>query len=355
MELNWEIPHGPGKASPWHILTGYVATEVYKIIHQQMPHLEDYFPFWDHKYAFDGYLSKGWIAARIKAVKSLQMPHQHELSFVEISKLEDVNNPFCIRNIDELSQLLGTDWYSPEIFTYIGPCEDYKISWPHVCELLINWLNKFVLPEALENNRQRVLLALPPTPNFDIDKVLRNIYVLESNSFQGTCFHLKNVGLVTCDHVLRNENNQINENIEIFSHKQIEKKYKVEIINSNETLDIALINAPNLSLNEGFDLGQADSLKQMDHIAVAGFPNYRPGDSGILSPGLVIGFRTVSGIRRILVNASIIAGNSGGPVLNTDGQVIGVAITGADRMENADKTENHGIVPIETINFIKQQ
>jgi S1-C subfamily serine protease len=87
-------------------------------------------------------------------------------------------------------------------------------------------------------------------------------------------------------------------------------------------------------------------------VAIAGFANYRLGDSGVIVPGLVIGYRMVSGIRWILTNAPIVAGNSGGPVLDSRSNVIGVAVTGSDRMEEAHETENHGIIPIDAIRYL---
>jgi V8-like Glu-specific endopeptidase len=60
----------------------------------------------------------------------------------------------------------------------------------------------------------------------------------------------------------------------------------------------------------------------------------------------------VSGIRRILTNAPIVAGTSGGPVLDKDNRVIGVAVTGAEIMEKAQETEDHGIIPIDALKFL---
>jgi RNA-directed DNA polymerase len=87
-------------------------------------------------------------------------------------------------------------------------------------------------------------------------------------------------------------------------------------------------------------------------VTVHGFPNFRLGDSGVAMPGQVVGFRTVSTIRRLLISASIVAGNSGGPVLDAKNRVLGIAVTGADSFENAEKTENHGVIPITALNLL---
>ncbi|WP_419866558.1 hypothetical protein [Methylomonas koyamae] len=69
-------------------------------------------------------------------------------------------------------------------------------------------------------------------------------------------------------------------------------------------------------------------------------------------PGLVVGFRPVTGIQRILTNAPIVAGASGAPVLDATGCVIGVAATGKDRMEDVQDTEHHSIIPIDALKFL---
>ena len=184
---------------------------------------------------------------------------------------------------------------------------------------------------------------------YDTEAILAEVYVLESEAeaIQGTCFNLAGVGLVTCAHVLR-------PGLYAFSPSDVARRYPVEVLSSNPAVDIAIVQAPELELGEGLPKGSADDAQQMDEIIVAGYPNYRLGDSGVVMPGSVTGFRTVSGIRRILVSASIVAGSSGGPVLNKQGHVIGIAVTGADRMEDAGETEHHGVVPIDALTFLQE-
>lgn len=45
-------------------------------------------------------------------------------------------------------------------------------------------------------------------------------------------------------------------------------------------------------------------------------------------------------------------GCSGAPALDKAGNVLGVAVTGADSESTAYQTENHGIIPINTIKFV---
>jgi S1-C subfamily serine protease len=178
----------------------------------------------------------------------------------------------------------------------------------------------------------------------DSKAILAETYVLESETAmaQGTCFNLASVGLVTCAHVLC-------PGLYLLSASDPTKRYPVEVVSKNETIDLAVVRAPGLGVGEGLPVGSADGLEQMDKVVVAGFPNYRLGDSGNVAVGSVTGFRMVSGIRRILVDTPIVGGNSGGPVLDAHGRVVGVAVTGADRMEDAGETEYHGVVPIDTV------
>lgn len=181
---------------------------------------------------------------------------------------------------------------------------------------------------------------------YDSEAILSNVFILESDLFQGSCFMLQDVGIVTCAHVLHDKKR-------IFRATENSKQMPISIIAKSDVIDIAMIESEGFETGEGLPAGTSDGLKIGDRVLLAGFPNYRRGDSGIVVPGSVTGFRTVSGIQRILVSMSIVAGNSGGPVLNSQGEVIGVAITGADRMEDAGRTENHGVVPIEALKFVQ--
>lgn len=203
-----------------------------------------------------------------------------------------------------------------------------------------------VIPDILRRNKTRVLRAIPAPPPLDIKAILDSLWVLEceEHSKQGSAFWLAEVGLVTCDHVL-------GPGARAFRPSEPTRYFDVRVVARHAAIDLAILTLENLP-PRGLQKGSADALRPMDHIAVAGFPNYRVGDTGVVYPGLVVGFRPISGIRRILTNAAIVRGMSGGAVVSRENLVVGVAVTGADRMEEVQRTEDHGVIPIEALRFL---
>ena len=342
LKLEWKLSNQP--------LTdiGFAfANTITKLAHEQMPDLADMFPLkgnWD----LHGCTEEGWIAARLSDRPGSGVPSVGTLKGKEFEELAKKILPFKPRSHQELFKLLGPNWFDFNTFTYVGPYGAPFACWPHASEHIVDWLNTLVVPEVIRRNQSRVLRALPPAPQFNLERLRKALWILECERTirQGTAFNLSGVGLVTCEHVLGTET-------KAFRASEFDNKYPIKIKAKNKDIDLAILKI-DISLDKGLDLGSADNLKEMDHLAIAGFPNYRLGDSGVIVPGLVIGFRMVSGIRRVLTNASIIAGTSGGPVLDRNNCVIGVAVTGAELMEKAQKTEDHGIIPIDTLKFLSE-
>ena len=181
-----------------------------------------------------------------------------------------------------------------------------------------------------------------------LDEISAALWVLECEDddkfSQGTAFMLEGYGLVTCDHVFV-------DGIKAFSHDNPSKKYDAKIIKHSGDLDVAILEI-DCGTRNNLKIGDSGRLEIRDLLTVAGFPNYRIGDTPSITDGRVRSFRTISTIRWMLLDAPIISGNSGGPVMNRDNRVVGIAATGGDSVEEAKKTEHNGVIPISVLDLI---
>jgi RNA-directed DNA polymerase len=191
-------------------------------------------------------------------------------------------------------------------------------------------------------------------PNTSIELVKDAVWILETLvgsgasmvAEQGTGFFLAGVGLVTCAHVLHPETRAVR------AHEPT-KAYPVNVVAQDEYLDLAVLDIPGVHHDIELPCGDPAALRQSQAIRVLGFPNYAPGNQCSIRNGEVTAFRISSAIRRILVDAHIIAGNSGGPVLDARNRVIGVAAKGAASEDEAAETDKHEVIPIDALKHLK--
>jgi len=343
LSLEWKLSNGALADIGFAI-----ASATTEAANRQVADLAELFPL-KGNWELQGHIDEEWLIVKISERYGSGVPAVGELKGDELDYIRKKVIPFKPRNHSELFVLLGLEWFSFQRFTYVGPYRDSCACWPDLNQHLIDWLNHIVLPEVIKRNETRILRAIPKPPQFNLETIRGACWVLECEESikQGTAFYLKEAGLISCQHVL-------GPRTVAFHPDNISNKYPVTVIAQNETIDVAILSIEQ-ELRSGLSAGIADNLKVMDHVVVAGFPNYRYGDTGVILPGLIVGFRMVSGIRRILTNAPIIAGNSGGPVIGGNNHVIGIAVTGAEMMDKAQQTENHGIIPIDAMKYIRRE
>ncbi|MDR3238225.1 MAG: trypsin-like peptidase domain-containing protein [Spirochaetia bacterium] len=104
-----------------------------------------------------------------------------------------------------------------------------------------------------------------------------------------------------------------------------DKEYKAKVIGSDKIIDIALIKIEGSGKFKPVHLGNSDELRVGDIVVAIGNPFGldRTFTSGIVS---ATGRTAIdaTGNSHIQTDASINQGNSGGPLINIDGEVIGV-------------------------------
>ena len=305
--------------------------------------LYDQFPFM-HSFVCNVLFETDWWAVIAESRRS----GVNVCGFIEgegLKKIRSLGNRPLDRSFDDVqSVVLGCN--SSTKFAYIGEYHNGRANWPKFHDAIFAWLNDTVLREVLDPNSARVARAIPPSPEFDVQTIRAASLVLECEQdiVQGSAFALENVGILTCEHVLGSST-------AAFAPDDPTSRYPVRVIKRNAALDIALLEV------EGLDIiplqrGDPDKLDILSPLAIYGFPNYRLGDTGAFMPGNVVGRRAVSTVTRILTNATIVAGSSGGVCVDASSRAVGIAVTGARTLALGSDTENHGVIPIDVLDIL---
>lgn len=186
------------------------------------------------------------------------------------------------------------------------------------------------------------------TFQFNLQDVYESLWVLECEETikQGTAFLLDGVGLITCQHVLGSHTHA-------FRASNYLRKYPVTVIAEDATIDLAIAHI-DIPLEKGLDARTAPELEWNERVFVAGFPNFKLGATPHVAEGRIVAFRNVSSITRAMLSTPIVFGMSGGPVLDSQSKVVGVAVTGASSIENGQLTEDHGVIPIGALQHLQK-
>jgi S1-C subfamily serine protease len=247
---------------------------------------------------------------------------------------------------DDVYTKLGPKFIALDRFVYVGPWVNGKTSFPRFMESVAQWGARVIMPFLRQTNERRVAEATPQSPLYDVGRVLSSMFVLESTDAIGSAFALDDGRIVTCAHVLRPDTYA-------FQASNFAQKFEVDVVASDPDLDLAVIRITSGLAIPGLPIGDSDSLQLQSPLLVAGFANYNVGDSGLTSPGHVIGFRPRHGFRRILVSSTIVAGMSGGPAVDRNHRVVGIAVTGTRKLNNTEETEDRSLIPIEALSYLR--
>jgi len=117
-----------------------------------------------------------------------------------------------------------------------------------------------------------------------------------------------------------------------------EKVYKARVVRSDKDLDLALLRIEGVKDLPTLSLGSDDKLAELMELVAVGFPFgtavTRDRKGGY--PAVSVNVGSVTALRRnkddaldrIQLDAALNPGNSGGPVLDKDGKVVGVVVSG---------------------------
>ena len=162
------------------------------------------------------------------------------------------------------------------------------------------------------------------TPDKIYEKVDNSIVVVLAydnlgNMFQGSGVVINNEGLIVTNHHVCKDANRI----EI---KHYNKEIKnVTVYKYDEVKDILFLKTDDRTLTP-IPYGTSSSLKTGQRIYAVGSPE---GYENSISEGIVSGFRTdENNVKLIQMTCPITDGSSGGAVLNSKGELIGLSVSG---------------------------
>jgi RNA-directed DNA polymerase len=158
-------------------------------------------------------------------------------------------------------------------------------------------------------------------------------YAEGENIFQGTAFFTEKYGLVTCAHCL-------GPNLAIYHPAFPTKRFSVEVQTSDDHRDLAIINIPgDLTTIVPIPLYGGKAPADGSEVILLGYPNHGVARPIRIEGGKLIRTFPQSAVSYFEITPKIIEGNSGGPLLNRDLTVIGIAVRGLNKKTDLKHAE----------------
>ncbi len=151
----------------------------------------------------------------------------------------------------------------------------------------------------------------------------------------GTAFCVHPSGLfVTNEHVVRGTEGEIT--LVLNPSLSTQKVFKAKVVRTDKDSDLALLRVEGGKDLPSLALGDADGISELADVVAFGFPlgkalspNMKEYPAISVNAGSVTSLRLKGGeLQLIQVDVSLTYGNSGGPVLDDNGKVIGVVMSG---------------------------
>lgn len=256
----------------------------------------------------------------------------------------------------------------------LGLCHNSKIiaykDKPESEELVVNWFKmvikgKITFIKQVKGQEHPSFYALASKANevfkeelFDLsyfdklNSILRNnVFIVQErpsdNIRQGSAFYVSNIGLFTSYHVT-----ETNAFFELYSSIGQKTNHiisnELNLKSDNKDIDYSLFD---IRVNDAIDLniGDSSSLAIGDSVIIAGFPDYKAGDSITTQTCQIVSISTLFGAPFYKVSGRIIHGASGGVVLNSRCEVVGIIKGGIVTLEDDSNNDNQGFLPIHIV------
>ncbi len=170
-----------------------------------------------------------------------------------------------------------------------------------------------------------------------VTKVKPACVYIETNSGSGSGFCIDRTGLfVTNFHVIKDVPRGAEVTVVVDSSLPSQRLLKGKLLRSDAGLDLALIQSTTAANCPIIPLGTVDKLSELVEVIAFGFPFGKALSEGQSNPAISVNKSNVSALRRdakgklefIQMDSNLNPGNSGGPVVDQNGQVVGIVLAG---------------------------
>jgi RNA-directed DNA polymerase len=187
---------------------------------------------------------------------------------------------------------------------------------------------------AVEDHKFKIVDITDPEKN-----AIDALWVIETSynesdgkliASQGSGFQLKDVGIVTCAHVV-SEDNVLYKNLEAYKHSDASKRYKINVVRLCSHQDVAICSIQEVDgkLPQNYTIESSErTVVIQENVKLLGFPGHAPSHSHYIVDSKVAKTYIESGVEKFEIDKLIRAGNSGGPIINSDSKVVGMAQKG---------------------------
>jgi RNA-directed DNA polymerase len=166
--------------------------------------------------------------------------------------------------------------------------------------------------------------------------VLETQKAADGNPSQATAFFLKDVGLVTCAHCA-------GAGMTIWHPSNPANQIAVTTEKVDTHRDLAVLNVPSaVSMTQRLP-ARTTSLPDHQEIILIGYPNHTVWNPVRAEGGTKLRAFSNSGVTYIEITAKIIEGNSGGPIVDKDYSVVGIAARGINIGTSIQHAEYFGV------------